>query len=71
MRNPQQNRGLSAIDAIAALIVVLLVFQVWLLSATLDTYLAGHTETALPGAIVSGLLCAACFALYRFIGRLD
>ena len=71
MRNPQQNRGLSAIDAIAALIAVLLVFQVWLLSATLDTYLAGHTETALPGAIVSGLLCAACFALYRFIGRLD
>ena len=67
----QQNRGLSAIDAVIALLVVLLVFQVWLLSATLDTYLAGHTETALPGAIVAGLLCAACFALYWFVGRLD
>src|SRR4051812_47771158 len=56
---PQQRRGLTAIDAITALIVILLVVQIWLLSATLDAFLAGHTETALPGAIVSGLLCAA------------
>ena len=69
--DPQQNRGLTAIDAVTALLVIMLVFQIWLLSATLDTYLAGHTATALPGAIISGLLCAACFALYRFIGRLD
>lgn len=68
---PQQRRGLTAIDAIVALIVILLVVQIWLLSATLDTYLAGHTETALPGAIVSGVLCAACFAMYGFVRRLD
>ena len=71
MNNPQQSRSLTIIDAITALIVILLVFQMWLLSATLDTYLAGHPETALPGAVVSGLLFGACFALYRFIGRLD
>jgi hypothetical protein len=68
---PQQGRGLTAIDAIAALIVILLVVQIWLLSATLDTYLAGHTETALPGAIVSGVFCAACFAMYGFVRRVD
>lgn len=68
---PQQRRGLTAIDAIAALLVILLVVQIWLLSATLDSYLAGHTETALPGAIVSGLLCAACFAMYGFVLRVD
>jgi len=68
---PQQRRGLTAIDAIAALIVILLVVQIWLLSATLDAYLAGHTETALPGAIVSGMLCAACFAMYGFVRRVD
>ena len=67
----QQRRGLTAIDAIAALIVILLVVQIWLLSATLDAYLAGHTETALPGAIVSGVLCAACFAMYGFVRRID
>ncbi len=68
---PQQRRGLTAIDAIAALVVILLVVQIWLLSATLDSYLAGHTETALPGAIVSGLLCAACFVMYGFVRRVD
>jgi hypothetical protein len=69
--NPLQRRGLTAIDAITAVIVILLVFQIWLLSATLDAFLAGHTETALPGAIVSGVLCAVCFAAYGFIRRVD
>ena len=69
--DPRQRRGLTAIDAVTVLIVVLLVVQIWLLSATLDTYLAGHTETALAGAIVSGVLCAACLAMYGFVRRLD
>ena len=68
---PQQRRGLTAIDAITALIVVLLVVQVWLLSAILDAFLAGHAEAALPGAIVSGVLCAACFAMYGFVRLVD
>ena len=69
--NPQQNRGLTAIDAVTALLVVLLVVQVWLLSATLDSFLAGHRETAVPAAIVSGVLFAACFGLYRFAVNVD
>ncbi len=68
---PGQRRGLTAIDAITALIVILLVTQIWLLSATLDTFLAGHPETALPAAIVSGVLCAACLAMYGFVRRVD
>ena len=68
---PHQRRGLTAIDAITALIVILLVVQIWLLSATLEAYLAGHPETALPGAIVSGMLFAACFTMYGFVRRVD
>jgi predicted Co/Zn/Cd cation transporter (cation efflux family) len=68
---PQQNRGLTAIDAVTALLVIVLIVQIWLLSATLDNYLAGHTEAALPAAVVSGLLCATCFALYHFVRRVD
>ena len=69
--DPRQGRGLTAIDGVTALIVLLLVVQIWLLSATLDTFLAGHTETALPAAIASGVLCAVCFALYRFVRQVD
>ena len=39
-----------------ALIVILLIVQIWLVSATLKTYFADHYETALPGAIVSGAI---------------
>lgn len=73
MKNSKQpqSRGLTAIDGAMVLIVVLLIVQIWLLSATLETYLAGHREAAVPGAIISTILFAACFALYRFVDRID
>ncbi len=67
----KQSRGLTAVDGAMALIVILLMVQIWLLSATLDAYLAGHREVALPGALVSGLLFAACAGLYLFVQRLE
>ena len=74
MRSSQfsrNNRGLTAIDGAMALIVILLIVQIWLLSAVLDAYLAGHRDVALPGAIVSGLLFSACAGLYLFVRRLE
>jgi hypothetical protein len=66
-----QTRGLTAIDGAMALIVILLLVQIWLVIATLETYLAGHHETALPGAIISGIIFVACFGLFVFIERMD
>jgi hypothetical protein len=68
---PPQTRGLTAIDGAMVLIIVLLIVQIWLLSATLETYLAGHRDAAVPGAIISAVLFAACFGLYRFVDRID
>jgi hypothetical protein len=69
--NAPQNRGLTAIDGAIALISLLLIVQIWLLSTTLEIYLGGHHEAAVPGAIISGVLFAACFALYMFVDRID
>ena len=69
--NPPQNRGLTAIDGAMVLIVVLLIVQIWLLSATLESFLAGHREAAIPGAIISGLLFLGCLGLYLFVDRVD
>ena len=71
MRNSSQRRGLTAIDGAMALIVVLLMVQVWLLSAALEAYLAGHRDAALPAAIVSGVLFAICLGLYLMVERID
>jgi hypothetical protein len=54
-----------------ALVVVLLMVQMWLLSATLEAFLAGRREAALPCAILSGILFAACVGLYLFVERID
>jgi hypothetical protein len=69
--SPNHGRGLTAIDAALALIAVLLIVQMWLLTAALETSLAGHEETALPAAIVSGLLLLACAALALFVDGVD
>jgi len=73
MENTSQGRErrLTAMNGAMALIVVLLVVQIWLLSATLDAFLAGHHEAAVPAAIVSGLLFLGCAGLYRFTTRLE
>jgi len=66
-----QRRGLTAIDGALALIAILLIVQMWLLTATLEGFLAGHREGILPAAALSGLLLAGCFGLYRFVVRVD
>ncbi len=70
-RIPPRSRGLNAITGAMSLIVVVLIVQIWLLSATLDSYLAGRHRAALPAAIISGVLFAGCFGLYLFIERID
>jgi hypothetical protein len=69
--NPVRARRRTAIDAVLLLVVVLLMVQMWLLTATLESYLAGHRGAALPGMLVSGGLFLACIALYGLVQRLD
>lgn len=63
--------NLAQVDAVMALIVVLLIVQIWLFAATLDSYLAGHRSVAMPAAAVSGLIFAACAALLGFLKPAD
>src|ERR1044072_4587094 len=67
----KQKRGLVVIDGAMALIVILLIVQIWLLNATLETYLAGHSGAVVPAAIFSGILFSACLALNLFVDRID
>jgi hypothetical protein len=71
LEQSKQRRGIVAIDGAMALIAILLVVQIWLLSATLETYLAGHTGAVLPAAIFSGLIFSGCLALDFFVTRVD
>ena len=68
---PPRRPRLTALDGALALIGVLLVVQIWLLTATLEAFLAGQRDSALPAAILSGVLFLASLALYLFVERLD
>ena len=71
LERSKQRRGLVAINGAITFIVILLIVQIWLLGATLETFLAGHTGAALPAAIFSGLVFLGCLALNIFVTRLD
>ncbi len=68
---PPQSRGLTAIAGAMALIAVLLIVQIWLLSAALESFLAGNRQTAVPAAVFSGVLFLICLGLYVFVDRVD
>lgn len=69
-KTAEQQRGLTSIDGANALIAVLVIVQIWLLKTALDAELAGH-PIALPALIASGVLCATCLVLYRFVRRIQ
>jgi len=54
-----------------ALIVILLIVQIWLLSAALESFLAGSLQAAMPAAVFSGVLFLICLGLYIFVDRVD
>lgn len=65
------DKRLPALNGALGLIVLVLVVQMWLLTATLESYLAGHHEAALSGAVISAILFSACGGLYLFVARVD
>ena len=71
LSNPARRKRRGAIDAAMVLIILLLMVQMWLLTAALESFLAGHSEVALPAFLTSLVLLAACVALYRLVVRLD
>lgn len=71
LSNPARRRRRVAIDAAMIMVILVLMVQMWLLTATLESYLAGHHDAALPGFIVSIVLFAVCTFLYRLVLRID
>ena len=69
--NPARRRRRVAIDAAMILVILVLTVQMWLLTATLESYLAGHHDVAFPGFLSSLVLFGFCAFLYRLVLRID
>lgn len=68
---PRRSQGLAAMNGAIVLMAILLMLQMWLLSATLESFLAGHKDGVLPAAIVSAFLTLGCWGLYRLLRKID
>jgi Na+-driven multidrug efflux pump len=71
LTSPARRRRRVAIDAAMVMVILVLMVQMWLLTATLESYLAGHHDAALPGLLSSLGLFAVCAFLYRLVLRVD
>ncbi|MCC6978930.1 MAG: hypothetical protein IT343_11455 [Candidatus Melainabacteria bacterium] len=70
-KHTARHQYLVAIDGALALTAVLLIVQMWLLTASLETHLGGDKDSAVPGAIFSFLLFSGNFGLYCFVSKLE
>jgi hypothetical protein len=70
LNTARRKRGV-AIDAAMVMVILVLMVQMWLLTATLESYLAGHHGVALPGFISSLALFGVCAFLYWLVLRID
>jgi hypothetical protein len=71
MNTTLRRRRRVAIDAVMALVILVLMVQMWMLTATLESYLAGHHRVALPALLSSLVLLGFCGFLYRMVTRMD
>src|SRR6187549_1910986 len=71
LSNHARRRRRVAIDAAMVMIVLVLMVQMWLLTATLESYLAGHHGVALPALLSTAALFGVCVFLYRLVLRID
>ena len=64
-----RSQRMTIVNGILAFVVLIVVLQLWLLTATMNAYLGGDTAVVLPAALVSlgclGLVLGLLWYLYR------
>ena len=72
MRRPfTREQRTTVITGILCIVLILVVLQLWLLTATMNAYLGGDTATVVPAAVAS-LGCLGLNAgLLVYLARLD
>ena len=69
--SPLRRRGLTVLNAALVFLALILVCQIWLLTASVESYLAGHYGVAIPAMLVSGVLLCCAAALIAFVRNFD
>lgn len=72
MRAPfSREQKLTIVYGILTIVLVLVVIQLWLLTATMNAFLGGDSAIPVPAALASGLCFALNAGLLRYLYRLE
>lgn len=62
---------MTIVNAMLVFVIILVVIQLWLLTATLNAYLGGDRAIAIPGALASCACLAINLLMLRHLYRLE
>ena len=62
---------MTIVNAMLAFVVLIVILQLWLLTATMNAYLGGDTATVVPAAVGSLVCCGLNTGLLRYLFGLD
>jgi len=64
-----RSQRMTIINSILAMVALIVVLQIWLFSATVNSYLDGDTTIALPAALASLVCLGFNLGLLRYLSR--
>lgn len=70
-RRTSHARRLSIINAMLLMVVLIVVLQLWLLTASVNAYLGGDNSVTLPAAVVSLACLGLNLGLLRYLYPLN
>src|SRR5260370_36699130 len=72
MKSPfPRDRRMLVVNGMLCLILVLVVLQLWLLTATMNAYLGGDQEAIWPAALASLVCFGLCVGLLQYLYALE
>lgn len=66
-----RRQRMSIVYGILCVVLILVVMQLWLLTATMNAFLGGNGAIVWPAALASGVCLALNVGLLRYLVRLD
>ena len=66
-----RDQRLTIVSGMLAFVLIVVILQLWLVTATMNAWLGGDESIVWPGAVVSAGGLAMNLGLFRFLRRLE
>ena len=70
-RQFSRQQKLTIVDGILAIVAIIVILQLWLLTATMNASLGGEETVILPAAIASAVCVALNIGLLRYLYQME